>query len=129
MTPKFLPNDIIKDGDYYHRVHGMLGEVAMLSDGSRDIEAARIDDTVFAARPSDYANWTIVERDGKSYVPEKWKPEFNGKFFYPNFSDGSLYGIEFWTGDFFCQNLYERGLVFKTSDGAVAHARRMLEVK
>lgn len=125
----FKANDIIKDGDYYRRVHGMLGEVVLASYQRGAESFARKENSVSAIYTSDHANWTIVERDGKPFVPTPWKPELGEVYYYPSPASSDLHVAVRWDSDSIDNFRLERGLVFRTAEEAIRHAKKMLEVK
>lgn len=128
----FRAGDIVKCGDsYYVKVHGAIGDVLIVGYGSSSINSAKEGVSCCASHPSNYANWEIVERDGKPYVKEAWKPEYGERYWVPYISgdDSQLVTQIVWYDDGYDTARLKRGLVFKTEAEAIAKAKRMLEVK
>jgi hypothetical protein len=125
---KFKAGDIVRDDDGFRRVFGIVGEVVFASGLLMNIHNVKVSHDAYAFFPSDYANWEIVERDGKPYEPEKWKPENSQTYFTPSVWDRSFAIETFWADDSEDITRLERGLVFKTSEEAIAKCKEMLGI-
>lgn len=65
--------------------------------------------------------------------PEKWRPNVNKRYYYPDPVYNALYGVCTWTGYSYEEHRSRQNLVYPyTEEGkaqAIAHAKKMLEVK
>ena len=58
----------------------------------------------------------------------RWKPEKDEDYFIPDITRMCNYSIRVWNDKVNDEHLYQKGIVFKTAEEAIALAQRMMEV-
>ena len=134
---RFQTDDIItkNTSDTFSKVQGILGNKVLVGAFLDNMSTARYNkslDSIFTE--ADLAECTIVERDGKSYEPEKWAPKKDEAYYYPCTISSYQWAVTIFKPDH--QNdIFRRdnGLCHphtdEGKDAAIAHAKRMLAVK
>lgn len=74
---------------------------------------------------SELLEWLIK---GEIDIKLPWKPEYNEKYYIPSISNASGYNDFYWKGDNSDDRYYNRGLVFKSKEEAIALGQKMLAV-
>jgi len=133
---RFQTDDIIKStGGNFSKVRTALGEKVVAGLFWSNIEGARKDQEIDCIlTEAELADYTIVERNGKPYEPERWVPEDGELYYYPDPTSQEQIGFVYHDvespHDCF---LSENGLCYPfTKEGkqaAIARTKRMLAVK
>lgn len=68
----------------------------------------------------------LIEKSGWKLEEPKWKPEYQEEYYFPAFYDKGFYSGSEWEDSPIDTLLLERGLIFKTSEEAIAKCKEML---
>jgi len=133
---RFQTDDIIEStGGNFSKVRAVLDDKVVAGHFWTDIDGARKDKTIgYIFTEADLATYTIVKRNGKDYKPERWVPKDGEMYYYPHpaLTRQTGFGCRYIDSQFERFRL-DNGLCYPfTEEGkqaAIAHAKRMLEVK
>ena len=83
---RFQTDDIIKStGGNFSKVQAILGKKVVKGHLWTDMDGARKDQVIgYILTEAELATYTIVERNGKDYKPERWEPKEGEMYYYPN---------------------------------------------
>jgi len=133
---RFQTDDIIKSKHgNFSKVQAILGKKVAKGHLWTDIKGARKDQAIgYIFTEAKLATYTIVERDGKDYDPERWVPEDEDVYYYPDPTSQEQIRLG-------CRNIDSQFDRFRLDNGfyypfteegrqaAIARAKRMLAVK
>jgi len=133
---RFQTDDII-ESEYgnFLKVQAILGEKVVVGIPWTSADFARKDKTIgLILIEAGLATFTIVERDGKDYKPERWEPKDGEMYYYPDPASTGQIGLGRRNIDSqFDRFLLDNGLCYPYTDegkqAAIARTKRMLAVK
>jgi len=133
---RFQTDDIIESqyGSFL-KVQAILGEKVVVGHLWANIKSARKDQAIgLILTEARLATLTVVERDGKDYDPERWMPEDEVVYYYPDPASTRQIGLgRRYIDSQFDRFLLDNGLCYSfTEEGrqaAIARTKRMLAVK
>lgn len=112
-----------------------VGDI-LKKEGSQDLEVMATTGKVIGhsirSGEHDIINWNTpkdIKQQGWKLVEKKWKPECQEEYYYPCAYYKDFYSGNEWEDENFDKILLERGLVFKTSEEAIAKCKKMLSIK
>jgi len=133
---RFQTDDIIKStGGNFSKVQAILGKKVVKGHLWTDMDGARKDQVIgYILTEAELATYTIVERNGKDYKPERWEPKEGELYYHPLILPGVMYACTHFNSDFAPDIFYlDNGLCYPfTEEGrqaAIARTKRMLAVK
>lgn len=68
----------------------------------------------------------IYESIIKGKLKPVWKPGKRDKYYIVEFANEELFAEEYWTNAYYDNELYNKGLIFKTKEEAIESANKML---